>query len=285
MNPARSSPPSDTADLYTGRAHYYQRGRPGYPTEVVEVLREEGVPQGGRIVDLGAGCGQLATLVSGAGYDVVALEPNRHMRKEASRVLPGRVVGASAEHLPLVNSCANAITVGQALHWFNPAEAVPEIRRVLSSGGILLAVWNERDLDSAFNVSLERLLRETVSNYALKSDCAPDPLQLMLPYAQDGNVVGREFPHHHVLSKPGLTARVMSTSWAPQPGTMEAITLAARLADLFDAHSTDEMIVMTYRTLVFVAVPVKGDPDADLQHARRALVDGPVGLTESSCTR
>jgi hypothetical protein len=56
------------------------------------------------------------------GYMVVAVEPSLAMRGRCSRLHghhPGyRSTAGSAEHTWLPDSSVDAITVGQALHWF-----------------------------------------------------------------------------------------------------------------------------------------------------------------------
>ena len=97
------------------------------------------IPTGevGRVVDLGAGTGRLATAVAALGHDVVAVEPDDGMRAVAEQALPGRTVAGSAEAIPLPDRSVDAVVAGQAYHWFDPARALPEIARVLRPGGSL----------------------------------------------------------------------------------------------------------------------------------------------------
>jgi SAM-dependent methyltransferase len=39
----------------------------------------------------------------------------------------------------------DAVVAGQAAHWFDPAPAAAELRRVLRPGGVVGFVWNTRD--------------------------------------------------------------------------------------------------------------------------------------------
>ncbi len=80
------------------------------------------------------------------GLQVIAVEPLEAMLAELHRALPaaGAVAGA-AEFIPLADSCVDAILVGQAFHWFDPARALPEMARVLRPGGTLTMLWNHDD--------------------------------------------------------------------------------------------------------------------------------------------
>ena len=58
------------------------------------------------------------------------------------------------------------VTAGQAFHWFNPALAREEFRRILKPGGWVALVWNERRLDSTpFLRDYETLLETYGTDY------------------------------------------------------------------------------------------------------------------------
>ncbi|MGB9147005.1 MAG: class I SAM-dependent methyltransferase, partial [Acidobacteriaceae bacterium] len=68
-------------ERFTGRVESYRRYRPGYPAEIVEVLRGE-CELGGKaqIADVAAGTGLLTEVFLAAGFAVTAVEPNDEMR-------------------------------------------------------------------------------------------------------------------------------------------------------------------------------------------------------------
>lgn len=125
----------------------YERGRPGYPPELVELLTAElPVRPGTRVCDLAAGTGKLSRVLAAVGAEVVAVEPAPEMRRVLAATCPGvEVLEGTAEHLPLEDCSVDAVTVAQAFHWFDPALALTEIHRVLPPGGGLALVWNLRD--------------------------------------------------------------------------------------------------------------------------------------------
>lgn len=128
------------ARVYTGasgRWHDdYERGRPGWPTAVLDVL---GLPRAARVLELGAGTGKLTRLLHSAFDDVVAVEPDPGMR----RLLPDvEVIAAGAEEIPLANASVDAVFAAEAFHNFDGDAAVAEIARVLRPGGTLALMWN-----------------------------------------------------------------------------------------------------------------------------------------------
>lgn len=122
----------------------YERARPGYPDEVVELLATTGALAPDRVVvDVGAGTGKLTRQLASCGATLVAVEPLEGMRE--ALVGTALVAAGTAEALPLRTGSADLITVAQAFHWFEPTPALAEVARVLRPDGWLALVWNERD--------------------------------------------------------------------------------------------------------------------------------------------
>jgi len=98
------------------------------------------------VVDVGAGTGKLTRDLVPTGARVIAVEPLAEMRDQLAAVVPGaEVLAGSAEELPLEDDSADAVVAASAFHWFDPERALPEIHRVLTSGGGLATVGNGRD--------------------------------------------------------------------------------------------------------------------------------------------
>jgi SAM-dependent methyltransferase len=144
MTDARIDP---MANAFGEAAADYERARPSYPPEAIDVLRREvGVGPGARVCDLAAGTGKLTRLLVATGADVVAVEPVAGMRSQLSEVLPEiDAVDGTAEAIPFDDDSFDTVTVAQAFHWFKFDEALAEIRRVLRPGGGLAILFNQRD--------------------------------------------------------------------------------------------------------------------------------------------
>ncbi|MGY1689217.1 class I SAM-dependent methyltransferase [Geodermatophilus sp. SYSU D01105] len=121
----------------------YATLRPTYPAEVVAFLLGE---RPRRVVDLGAGTGLLTGVLLAAGHAVVAVDPAEGMLAELRARHPEvEALVGGAEAVPLPDAAVDAVVAGQAAHWFQPAPAAAEMRRVLRPGGVVGLVWNTRD--------------------------------------------------------------------------------------------------------------------------------------------
>lgn len=125
----------------------YDRAGPSYPIDAVAWLIEKlGIKPGRQIVDLAAGTGTLTAMLTGAGADIVVVEPVASMRDRLRARLPGiPVLAGAAEALPLGDKSVDAVVVARAFQWFDVRQAMDEIARVVRPGGCLGLIWNARD--------------------------------------------------------------------------------------------------------------------------------------------
>jgi ubiquinone/menaquinone biosynthesis C-methylase UbiE len=223
----------------------YERGRPGYPAAAIGWLSKRLRLGPGRVVvDVAAGTGKLTRSLMSTGADVVAVEPLAEMR--ALIGAGARALEGTAEELPLADASADAVTVGQAFHWFDADAALAEIHRVLRPSGALALVWNRR-LDDPVNQSVEAIIAphrgDTPAHRSPAWRTALEQTQLFAPFEE------REFPNVQTLDAEALAARVASISFiAALPGTERD-----RVLDAVRALAADGPVDVPYATEVQVA--------------------------------
>ena len=133
------------AAFATGGDHY-QRLRPGYPDRAVDWL-VDGVPGGGRIVDVGAGTGKLTVALDARGFEVVAVDPSADMLAQVRRQLPSvSVTVGTGEATGMGGRTADLVTFAQSWHWVQPSAGTAEIQRILKATGTAGWVWNFLDV-------------------------------------------------------------------------------------------------------------------------------------------
>jgi SAM-dependent methyltransferase len=140
---------------FSRSAEAYECARPGYPGEAVDHLVARLAP-GARVLDLAAGTGKLTRPLLAAGLDVVAVEPVAEMRAGLPDSV--RALAGTAQAIPLPDGYVDAVSVGQAFHWFAEEAALREIHRVLCAGGVLGLLWNRRVEDDPVNCRISELL-------------------------------------------------------------------------------------------------------------------------------
>jgi SAM-dependent methyltransferase len=141
-------------------AAIYSRGRPDYPVQLLEWLRQTlQLAPGRSVVDLGAGTGKFTQLLLRTGASVVAVEPVAAMRAQLLTNNPGvTALAARAQSLPLADRSVDAVVCAQAFHWFASFDALREIGRVLRPGGKLGLVWNVRDESVDWVAAITRII-------------------------------------------------------------------------------------------------------------------------------
>jgi SAM-dependent methyltransferase len=142
------SPVHEVAEAGFGTsADVYDRSRPSYPPDAVQFFVDVlAIAPGRRVCDLAAGTGIFTRLITGVGATLLACEPVAGMRAELRRHLPELdVVAGTAERLPFADATLDAVTIMQALHWFDGPAASAELHRVLKPGGRVGFAWNARD--------------------------------------------------------------------------------------------------------------------------------------------
>jgi SAM-dependent methyltransferase len=133
-----------TPVVYTGQSERwhedYERGRPGWPREVVEIPE---VPSSGTALELGAGTGKLTRLLVGRFDHVIAAEPDEGMRRLLVENCPDvEIVAGGAEAISLADASVDAVFAAECFHLFDAERALAEIARVLRPRGVLVLMWN-----------------------------------------------------------------------------------------------------------------------------------------------
>ncbi|MBN1286133.1 MAG: class I SAM-dependent methyltransferase [Anaerolineae bacterium] len=132
---------------FSANAHAYNRRRPQPPAVLVDILTQlAGVETPALVVDLGAGTGLATRIWAGRAQQVIGIEPNDAMRREAESLTgaPNIEYRRGFGHdTGLPDAGADIVTVSQALHWMPPEATFAEVGRILRPGGVFAAIDND----------------------------------------------------------------------------------------------------------------------------------------------
>jgi ubiquinone/menaquinone biosynthesis C-methylase UbiE len=211
----------------------YERARPEYPTEAIAWLAQELDLRAGRtVVDLAAGSGKLTRPLAALGCEVIAVEPVAEMRAAIGPT--ARALDGTAEAIPLPEDSADAVTVGQAFHWFDGPAALAEIERVLRPGGALALVWNRRPSESS---ALHAAISEIMAPY--RGDAPSHGSGAWRDAFAGRELAERRFEFSQRLDADGLADRVGSTSFIAALDDAEREPLLERVRALADDGPVD----------------------------------------------
>jgi SAM-dependent methyltransferase len=244
------------AQGFPGAAASYEAGRPTYPSKAVARLaRELRLGTGKTVLDLAAGTGKLTALLVGSGAAVVAVEPVAEMRAVLEQALPGvPALPGTAEAIPLATGSVDAVTAGQAFHWFRVAEALAEIHRVLRPSGGLGLLWNVRDTSVPWVARLSEIMEPHRGGAPThRSGAWREALDQTPLFGRLGHAGTR---HVHRLSPEGVVARVASVSFVAALPEDERGRVLAEVRELLATNPQTrgrEEVELPYRTDVYWA--------------------------------
>jgi len=241
---------------FSSRVENYIKYRPGYPSEIIPLLRREcGLTSASYVADVGSGTGILTELFLKNGHQVFAVEPNDEMRLAAERLLGGypgfRSVNATAEATNLPAQSMDLIVAGQAFHWFDRPRAREEFARILKPGGWVALIWNDRRTKStAFLEAYEQLLQTCSVDYRTVDHKQVDATTISAFFAPN-DFKAAIFENHQSFDFEGLKGRLLSSSYAPEPGHPKYAPMIEKLSSIFREQENNGRVVFEYDTLVY----------------------------------
>ncbi|MBI1276307.1 methyltransferase domain-containing protein [bacterium] len=163
----------DPKEIFGRQVAHYQKGRVMLETpEVGRWLAHMKVPPDSAVADVAAGTGNLTVPLAKLGYQVTAIEPNDAMRGaladrlQVEGITTVAIKPGTAEKLPLEDQSVHLIGVANALHWFDPAKAKPEMRRALAPSGWLLGLSSIISPDAEITQKLHAVLTKECPDYS-----------------------------------------------------------------------------------------------------------------------
>lgn len=248
---------SNSTTRFSDRVEDYVKYRPHYPREILPYL--EGIysfQTSWDVADIGSGTGISTELFLRNGNRVFAVEPNAEMRGKAEELLGGDPhfvsIDGTAEATGLAAESVRLVVAGQAFHWFDAQKSKAEFVRILSPGGVVALIWNDRLADSAFEKEYDALIERHGKDYKTTNHRNIADLQIG-DFYRPGSYVLKQFPNEQWFDFEGLKGRLLSSSYMPKSGPGYAPMLAD-LQRLFDQYRQDGRVRVGYDTKVYSGV-------------------------------
>jgi len=248
-------PVKDATQRFSSRVENYVRYRPGYPPDVLELLKNKcGLTSDSVIADIASGTGIFTRMLAKNGNRVFGVEPNDEMRRAGERLLESysgfKSIAGTAEETTLPDHSVDIVTAAQAAHWFDREKARGEFIRILKPGGWLVLLWNERRTDSTpFLREYEHLLLAYGTDYRevrherttaeIADFFSPSPFR------------SSTLEMRQEVDYAGLEGRLLSSSYTPMPDHKNYEPMLRELRRIFDAHQDNGSVSLDYNTLVY----------------------------------
>lgn len=146
-------------------AELYDQVRPGYPDDALDALVTlAGLPRRGRVLEIGAGTGQMTVPLAERGYHITAVEIGEHLaerlRRNTGEYGDVEVVCGRFEDTELPTRSYDLVTAAMAFHWLDRQVAYDKAAALLRPTGALGLIFNIHvDSDAGYFAASEDVYR------------------------------------------------------------------------------------------------------------------------------
>ncbi len=214
---------SDSIRRFSNRADDYVKYRPGYPPEIIDLLRKEiQLTPRQVIADIGSGTEISSEMFLKNGNIVCGIEPNKEMRSAAEKSLKEYKyfigIDGQAEKTQLNERSIDIIIAAQSFHWFDRKRIKKEWPRILKIDGYVVLLWNERKrTGSQFLAGYELLIKKFAKDYEKVRHLNIDS-SIFRDFFKSGSYETVQFKNEQVFGFEGLKGRALSSSYMPAEG-------------------------------------------------------------------
>ena len=153
-------------------AEAYERFRPVYPVELVDIVMAYADQPVRTALEIGAGTGKATRLFAQRGITVTAVEPDGAMLAELRKHVPANVTTMQAAFEDLrPGGNYGLVYAAAALHWTNPEGRWPHVAALLEPGGVFASFGGPVRLADP---AVEEAVRAARAPF-LESDEIPSP--------------------------------------------------------------------------------------------------------------
>lgn len=217
---------------FTSAAYYYARFRPFYPDPVIrQIIQSARLKIDERVIDIGAGTGQLAIQLSPFAHEIVCIEPDADMIKEGCVLATShqsmnlRWIQTTAEELDMYTEGERfkLATFGASFHWMNHDVVLSHLDHLLTNNGVVAvlgskSIWMgnepwEQAAKSIIQSYLGEHRRAGTGKYKTAA-FSDEPFKRLLQRSAFCDVKEYAFKDHQSETLDQVVGRIFSTSFA-----------------------------------------------------------------------
>jgi SAM-dependent methyltransferase len=137
----------EDSQSFNSVASLYDAYRPDYPKEMIDSLISlTGIPQGGRILEIGSGTGKATVLFAQRGFSMLCIEPGENLAALAAQTLRGfshiTFESTHFEDWEIKPAEFDMTISAQAFHWIPKDVGYAKAAQALKTRGHLALFWN-----------------------------------------------------------------------------------------------------------------------------------------------
>jgi ubiquinone/menaquinone biosynthesis C-methylase UbiE len=248
---------TDTVQRFSNRVENYIKYRPDYPREIIAHLTQNcSLRRDSIIADIGCGPGISSRMFLENGNRCLGVEPNAAMRLAAAQQMAAytafSLVDGTSEQTTLPDASVDMVIAAQAFHWFDAEKTRPEFQRILTPGGHIVLMWNERQLGTTqFLIEYEAFLLKYATDYTKVRHENVDAESLEAFFRKPYDAA--TFQNVQVFDFDGLKGRLFSASYMPSETDEISGAMIDELTMLFAKHNENGRIRVFYDTNVYTS--------------------------------
>lgn len=233
-------------NAYDRKARLYAKHRWDYPQPAIDqIIETAGLTDNSIVADIGSGPGMLARHFLPLVKTVYAIEPGFDMRKVADDLLGAhsnfRSIRGTAEATTLPDHSVDLITAGMSIHWFDPALAVPEFRRILRPSG-QLAIVRYSIVEQEIGDAIGELLGSCPAAPKRPPNCPPEAFLDV----HTEKCFSYTSPRRDDLER--FLGAQLSAAGAPTESEANYHSFRDRAQSIFERYAKDGLLTLTQRT-------------------------------------
>lgn len=248
-------PESHAKLRFSERVQDYISYRPGYPNAAIDyICKTAELETGMYVADFGSGTGISSKYFVDRGFTVFGIEPNTSMRNASiNHISSNRFISLEGtENLSGIEAnTIKLIIAAQVFHWFDREGFLNECNRILTTGGYVCLIWNDRNQEDylqrrytsiidTYNIDYYQIHHHRITEEVITEFFSPFGFQKKI------------YEYKQLLDLQGLIGRLASCSYMPNRGqeNFEKMGIAAK--ELFNEFQSDGIITFAYQTRIYI---------------------------------